>query len=282
MVAKRVVCRLLMAVSLSLYTVSVFQPWAVERYFSLLLPENRSFQFWSFQAVKGVVPDGNLSIFRFFEYWAPQTDGWHPYAYQGWLWFSVFVFQMIGVAAGVASIVREKVKGESLLPIYSTTCLSLTLILGYFQFAGQLELHREHFDPLGITGSSINFDIGFHLALISVMLWIISLSFDQIVKAKTKLRGNSELNKIGVAAAILGFLFLIGGFLAYSHEYTLYYMSQFSDIRVPEVFRPYVGFGIAIMGTGLALIVIGAVIILTEKPEQKRPKPNSEYAEHER
>jgi hypothetical protein len=271
MVKKRVFCRLLMGVSLSLYVISILQPWVVERYFNILLPEDRSFQFWSFQGVMGVVPDGNLSVFRFFEYWTPQTDGWHPYAYQGWLWFSVFVFQIIAVVAGVASMVRERVKGEALLPISSTTCLILTLILGYFQFVRQLELHREHFDILGITGSSINIDIGFHLTLISVILWTISLSFDQLVKAKTEWSGKGELNKAGVAVAILGFLFLIGGFLAFSYERILGVSTNSGPI-VPYTVRPHMGFGIAIMGTGVALVVIGAVIILTEKPEREQPK----------
>jgi len=61
-----------MGVSLSLYVISILQPWVVERYFNILLPEDRSFQFWSFQGVMGVVPDGNLSVFRFLNIGLPR------------------------------------------------------------------------------------------------------------------------------------------------------------------------------------------------------------------
>jgi len=177
---------------------------------------------------------------------------------------------MIGVVAGAASIVRKRVKGESFLPIYSTTCLILTLILGYFQFVGQLELQREHFDILGITGSSINFDIGFQLALISVMLWIISLSLDQIIKAKMEPRGKGELNKAGVAVAIAGVVFLIVGLLALFYEYTLY--GPIFPYGHSYVVHPYSSFGIAFIGTGVVLIAVGAGISYEENPEQETPK----------
>lgn len=174
-----------MAVSLSLYALSVFQPWVVEDGWNLLVSRYYNIQkFWSFQLVIEVFRDDKLTdvfVFRFFEYWTPQTDGRYAYVYQGWV--LVLAFQILTVISGAVSILKQKVRGKPIPLVCSTICSIATLIVGYFQSVRQFELVREHV-VLGYIPSTLSFDIGLYLALISVILWIISLSFDQIVHAK--------------------------------------------------------------------------------------------------
>jgi len=173
-----------MAVSLSLYAVSVFLPWVVEDGWNSLVSQYYIEKFWSFQWVGEVFRADKsigLFVFRFFEYWSPQTYGLYAYVYQGWV--LVLVFQILTVISGAVSILKQNVWGKPIPLVCSTICPITTLIVCYFQSVRQFELVREHV-VLGYIPSTLSFDIGLYLALISVILWIISLSFDQIVHAK--------------------------------------------------------------------------------------------------
>ena len=189
MVAERIVCRLLMVVSLSLYAVSVFLPWMVEYYSNTRDEIKYVNRYWSFQMssdaegrARGLPFAGRILLWRFHEYWFFPPFFTYLYPYISRDWFSVFVIQMIVVVTGTVGIVREKVHDKPSPLVYSTTCSILTLIFGCFQWVRQLELRGQNIRVF--IASSASFDMGFYLALIAVILWIISLSFDRLMKQR--------------------------------------------------------------------------------------------------
>lgn len=166
-------CRLLMAVSLSLYTISVLLPWVIE--YGNLLEINHVNRSWSFQTVTEVFRGNrpmDLLVWRFLEYWFFPPFSTYLYLDISRDWFLVFGFQMIVVVTGAVGLVKEKVNGKPLPLVYSTICSILTLILGYFQWVRQLELRRQIVNVF--VASSVSFDMGYYLALISVILWLVS------------------------------------------------------------------------------------------------------------
>lgn len=176
--------RLLMVVSLSLYIISVFQPWLIERGTSPLAihpPFGSVSRFWSFQVVIDLLQGNKLLnsiVLKFQEYWFASPR----YVFPSGLfhtWLGVFVFQILGVITGATSIIKEKVKGKPLPLICTITCSTLSLILCYFQLLNQSAPGR------GFSSLSINFEIGFSLALISVILWTVPLWIDKLLKRKT-------------------------------------------------------------------------------------------------
>ena len=72
------------------------------------------------------------------------------------------------------------------------------------------------------------------------------------------------MSEAGIACAILGILLLIGGFIAYSYEYTVW--------GVPIGIHPYGDLGITLMILGVVLIIAGAVISSITKPRQESSK----------
>ena len=79
---------------------------------------------------------------------------------------------MITVATGAIGILKQKVKDKPLPLIVSTICSIVALVLGCFQWLRQLEWGGSMSND--ITHFSVSFDIGFYLALISVILWLVS------------------------------------------------------------------------------------------------------------
>jgi len=86
------------------------------------------------------------------------------------------------------------------------------------------------------------------------------------------------MSKAGIPFAIVGILLLIFGFIRYSYAHTEVLtripVDPDSPLSVPTR-HPHPqekSAGISMMVLGVALIVIGAVIILTEKSERETPK----------
>lgn len=76
------------------------------------------------------------------------------------------------VVAGAVGIVKERVNGKPLPLVCSTICSILTLIFGYFQWVRQLESRKQIVNVF--IASSVSFDMGYYLALIAVILWLVS------------------------------------------------------------------------------------------------------------
>ncbi len=170
-----------MFISLSLYVISVFLPWFIEHSQSPLAifpPFRTVSRFWSFQVVMDNFQGNKLLnslVLRFQEYWFVSPLYASPErVFQGWLF--VFVFQILGVIAGATSVVKEKVRGKPLPLICAITCSILTLVVCFFQLVRQSAPGRGH------AWTSISFDIGFFLALISVILWLVSPLIDKLMK----------------------------------------------------------------------------------------------------
>ena len=85
------------------------------------------------------------------------------------------------------------------------------------------------------------------------------------------------MNKAGISLAIVGVLFLIVGFIAYSSEYAIYQTFTTSNKQVPYVTRFYVGLAITSMTVGVAMIVFGAVISYKKNPEQGSSKTEMQH-----
>jgi len=85
------------------------------------------------------------------------------------------------------------------------------------------------------------------------------------------------MNKAGISLAIVGVLFLIVGFIAYSAEYALYQTFTIPDERVPYLIRFYLGLAITSMTVGVAMIVFGAVISYKKNPEQGSSKTEMQH-----
>ena len=192
----------LLVVSLVLFVASIFLPWLSENGRSPLAvypPIRIVSQFWSYQAVINVLYSSRLVdsfVLRFKEYWFSREFGYLN-VFQGWI--LVFLFQILAVATGAISVVKEKVKGKPLALICTITCSTLSLILCYFQ------LLRQSAPGRGINYLSVNFDIGFCIALISVILWIVPLWIDKLLRRKIV-----SLILLLVATGIPTVLFVIG------------------------------------------------------------------------
>lgn len=169
-----------MAVSLSLYAVSIFLPWMIE-YGNHAKDEELHCvnRYWSFQMssdaegkARGMPFAERVLLWRFHEYWFFPPFFTYLYLDISRDWFFVFIFQMIMVVAGAVGIVKERVNGKPLPLVCSTIGSILTLIFGYFQWVRQLELRRQIVDVF--IASSVSFDMGYYLALIAVILWLAS------------------------------------------------------------------------------------------------------------
>lgn len=203
-----------MVVSLSLFAISVSQPWLIERGRSPLAifpPLYSVSRFWSFQVVIDLLQGNKLLnsiVLRFQEYWFASPR----YVFPSGLfhtWLFVFVFQMLAVVTGATSIVKEKVKGK-LLPLICTVIFAtLSLILCYFQ------LLRQSAPGRGFSSLSISFDIGFFLALISAILWTVPLWIDKLMKRKIV---SLILLLITTAIPTVLFMVFLGNFLIFYTE----------------------------------------------------------------
>lgn len=201
---KKTIFKVLLVISLALSVISILLPWLWEKGRSPLAiypPITSSSRFWSYQAVVNVFSGTHLTnsfVLRFQEYWIPSTL--HAYPLNIYLgWFFVFVFQIIGIVAGATSTVKETVKGKPLPLILTITCSILSLILCCFQ------LFKQSAPGRGLVGLSVNFDIGFFIALISTVLWTVPLWIDKLMKRKTM-----SLILLLIASAIPTVLFIIG------------------------------------------------------------------------
>lgn len=181
----RSVYKALLVASLVVFVVSIFLPWLSESdQFPFLIypPFHIHGQFWPFQAVLNMPSGDNVAgsfTLRFHEFWFARdfvnpNSGimdlyphlWRrPDIYRGWMF--VFVFQMLGVAAGILSIVKERVKGHPLPLVCAVVASSATLILGYYQFL-------QHSGWEGLGWLKVDVEIGFYFASISLILWLIS------------------------------------------------------------------------------------------------------------
>jgi len=170
---RKTIYKAILVNSLALFVASIFLPWLSEYGISPLAISPRIrivSQFWSFQAVINVFSGDRLitsHILRFQNLWFDREFGGYPNAYQGWMW--LFMFQLLAVASGFLSIVREKVRGHPLPLISAISTSAVTLILGYHQ------LIRHSTSGRGFSSFSVNIDTGFLLAPFSVVLWLISL-----------------------------------------------------------------------------------------------------------
>ena len=198
-----------MAASLSLYTISVFLPWAIEKGASsrVWMDPKRTHhvrRFRSFQAEIEVFRDDKLMdllVLRFLEYWSPQTNGLYAYLYHGWV--LVLVFQVLAVMSGVASVLKQKGRGKRLVLDCSTACFVLSLALCIFQLVRQWELQGGWYRSMVFCTNAyclltINFDIGFYLALIGVILWIIPPSYNRLHQASMHIWDRPLPSKQGI------------------------------------------------------------------------------------
>lgn len=171
----RTIHKFLLIVSVSLFVISVFLPWLIERSQSPLAinpPIRHASHFWSFQVVMDTFlwseNSGNSVVLRLGEYWFLSHEYAHPvYVFQGWL--LAFVFQTLGILTGAIAIVTERVKGRPPPLIWAITFSALSLLLCCFQAVRQLDPARGH------AWTTVNLEIGFALALASVILWLVSL-----------------------------------------------------------------------------------------------------------
>jgi hypothetical protein len=169
----------LLVFSLALFVVSIFRPWLLEHGWSPFIPSMRKVsQFWSYQVVISRFHGASLKnslVLMFQEFWFFREFG-YPEVFQGWI--LVFLFQILAVTAGAISTVKEKVKGKPLPLICTIACVTLSLLLCYFQFLKQSTLRG------GYAYTSIYFDMGFFLALISGILWTVPLWIYKMMQRK--------------------------------------------------------------------------------------------------
>jgi len=127
-------------------------------------------KFWSYQAEINVFFGTGLVhsfILSFQEYWFSEEFFGFPNVYRAWM--LVFLFQILAAATGAISIFKEKVKGH-LFPLICTLASSaIAVSLGYYQ------LLQHSASGRGFSSHTVGFDIGFYLALGSVVFCLISL-----------------------------------------------------------------------------------------------------------
>lgn len=253
--------------SLSLYVISVFLPWLIEVSFISYRVRNVS-TFWSFQVVmnnKRVNP----IVLRFQEYWFISSLYTSPEGvFQGWLF--IFAFQILGIIAGAINIVKEKVKGKPLPMICTITCSILSLVLCCFQLLRQLAPGR------GYLWLSASFDIGFRLAVISVVLWLASLLI-----CRLRYRGIKRRIMFLIATAIPTVLFMVflGNFLIFYIKMRGAKLWVDWNVNVIGLESRGAGTGVDIWFFALALIctpLFVASILLLYKEWQTKKKQKAE------
>jgi hypothetical protein len=199
---KRIVHKVLLTVALTLFILSIVQPWLWEKEQGHLHIDPSIFIFkrlWSYQVVMEVFLGSRLAesfTLRFQEYWFFNEFEYPRNTFQGW--FLIFIFQIMAAITGTISLVREKIRGKPLLLVCTLMCSFLSLILCIFQLLRQA-------GPRGVDYSSINFDVGFSLALISLMFWTTPLWIFKLAERKIL-----SLILLLVATAIPTVLFIKG------------------------------------------------------------------------
>lgn len=168
--SRKLMYKFVMVISLSLYVISISQPWLILYTGSPSWSVSIS-RFWSFQVVTDVFRRGELLnsyILHFQDFWFFSE---FSHLYYGW--FLVFVLQILGIITGAISIVKERVKDRPLPITLTMVCLILSLVLLFFQ--SQFYLLKQY--PIG---SLVERALGFPFALVSVILWTFPLWNDRV------------------------------------------------------------------------------------------------------
>ncbi len=201
-----------MVISLSLYVISISQPWLILYTGSRIWSSSTS-RFWSFQVVTHVFRGEKLLnsyTLHFQDFWFFSE---FSHLYYGW--FLVFVLQILGVVTGAVSIVKQRVKNKPLPITLTIVCLILSLVLLFFQS----QLLKQHLYP-----SLVDRALGFPFALVSVILWTFPLWNDRVKHEVGKRRtvflillfiesAIPAILSIVLLVAILEFYIKMGGYL---------------------------------------------------------------------
>lgn len=194
---RKLMYKFVMVISLSLFVISISQPWLILYTGSPRWSSSIS-RFWSFQVVTHVFRGGELlnsNILHFQDFWFLSE---FSHLYYGW--FLVFVLQILGIITGAISIVKERVKNKPLPITLTMVCLILSLVLLFFQS----QLLKQY--PIG---SLVERAVGFPFALVSVILWTFPLWNDR-VKHEVGKRRTMFLILSFIESAIPAILSIVG------------------------------------------------------------------------
>jgi hypothetical protein len=168
--------KLLIFLATITYTIAFFTPWIREHYFfSIMLPEiypspavPREGWFWSFLAVIRTTRN-DYRILLFWDYWFDVSSIPFHGGFSGWI--GIFIFEFLTILIALITIHRKN-KDKWLGTVITAVLSIMAPILCVYQ------------QPLQLSYSVVTsqFSIGFWLALISSIVFLVSCKFAKNAK----------------------------------------------------------------------------------------------------